>query len=281
MGRWVNAATVGVILGVSAVMAYSTATAQIGGGEGQIIENAGEYDLSGSKLYGSRAADSDTYLQRSAADEMTLTCGGTAAWVCDASTCEMGSDIDLGTNGVQLVLDDGDVNDPAITFKNDDDGVTGPGMYRTGADSWRLTAANNDSRLEMGTSGSYVRYSTTYLAAVGGEIRMNSAYFRAIDGVTKLGNNPTVGHGGALGSVAIGEDAAGVGLEVDGTAHFDKLVTAYAGLKDQSGTTLPATCTQSTTFHDTDSDDCADTGGGDGAVCFCKTTNTWALLTDI
>jgi len=25
-------------------------------------------------------------------------------------------------------------------------------------------------------------------------------------------------------------------------------------------------------------DDCADTGGGDGALCICKTTNTWALI---
>lgn len=46
------------------------------------------------------------------------------------------------------------------------------------------------------------------------------------------------------------------------------------------GTTIPATCVQGSMFLDTNSDNCAD-GAGDGAVCVCKTTNTWALVTNI
>lgn len=52
-------------------------------------------------------------------------------------------------------------------------------------------------------------------------------------------------------------------------------------LEIPNGTTIPATCTQGEVFHDTDSNDCANTGGGDGAICSCKTTNTWALITNI
>lgn len=48
-----------------------------------------------------------------------------------------------------------------------------------------------------------------------------------------------------------------------------------------AGTSLPASCVQGEYFQDTDSDDCANTGGGDGAICVCKTTNTWALVANI
>lgn len=47
-----------------------------------------------------------------------------------------------------------------------------------------------------------------------------------------------------------------------------------------NGTALPATCLQGELFHDTDSNDCVNTGGGDGALCICKTTNTWALISN-
>ena len=48
-----------------------------------------------------------------------------------------------------------------------------------------------------------------------------------------------------------------------------------------SGTTLPASCLVGEWFHDTDSDDCADTGSGDGAICVCKSANTYALVANI
>jgi len=46
-----------------------------------------------------------------------------------------------------------------------------------------------------------------------------------------------------------------------------------------SGTILPATCTASEIFLDTDSDDCADTGGGSGSACVCTAANTWTQIT--
>lgn len=47
-----------------------------------------------------------------------------------------------------------------------------------------------------------------------------------------------------------------------------------------NGTAIPATCTVGELFQDTDSNDCINTGGGDGALCICKTTNTWALISN-
>ena len=66
----------------------------------------------------------------------------------------------------------------------------------------------------------------------------------------------------------------------DGTEAVvaSKLIQANAGLKHQTGVSIPATCVQGSMYHDTNSDDCANTGGGDGALCICKTTNTWALV---
>lgn len=58
--------------------------------------------------------------------------------------------------------------------------------------------------------------------------------------------------------------------------NYGDLVTERMTLPND--TTLPATCAVGEVFADTDSDDCADTGGGDGAMCICKSTNTWALL---
>jgi hypothetical protein len=47
------------------------------------------------------------------------------------------------------------------------------------------------------------------------------------------------------------------------------------------GNTIPATCTQGEIYHDLNSNDCVDTGGGDGALCSCKSTNTWALIVNM
>ena len=58
--------------------------------------------------------------------------------------------------------------------------------------------------------------------------------------------------------------------------NYGDLITERMTLPND--TTLPATCAVGEVFADTDSDDCADTGGGDGAMCICKSTNTWALL---
>lgn len=69
-------------------------------------------------------------------------------------------------------------------------------------------------------------------------------------------------------------------LYVDGVAAI-ATVSATSALIAPSGTSLPGTCSTGSQFLDTDSDDCADTGSGDGALCFCKTSNTWVLVKDL
>lgn len=53
------------------------------------------------------------------------------------------------------------------------------------------------------------------------------------------------------------------------------------GLEVPNGTTIPATCSVGQVYLDTDSDDCVDTGAGDGAYCICKSSNVWSLVADI
>lgn len=66
------------------------------------------------------------------------------------------------------------------------------------------------------------------------------------------------------------------------TLYSGKTLNASSGvLEIPNGTTLPATCDAGDLFQDTDSDDCADTASGDGALCLCKSSNTWALIQNI
>lgn len=56
--------------------------------------------------------------------------------------------------------------------------------------------------------------------------------------------------------------------------------TGAAKFEIPNGTAIPATCTIGEIFQDTNSNDCAD-GAGDGAICVCKATNTWALVANV
>lgn len=66
-------------------------------------------------------------------------------------------------------------------------------------------------------------------------------------------------------------------IGTDGSVSF----TGTAGFEMPNGATIPATCSVGQMFLDTDSDDCADTGGGDGCVCICKSSDTWVILENI
>jgi hypothetical protein len=57
-----------------------------------------------------------------------------------------------------------------------------------------------------------------------------------------------------------------------------KIDAGASKLELPNGTTIPATCVVGEMFQDTNSNDCINTAGGDGALCICKTTNTWALI---
>jgi hypothetical protein len=80
--------------------------------------------------------------------------------------------------------------------------------------------------------------------------------------------------------IGAGTWAYQVATTVSTTSTNDLTLAPGGSLVMPLGATLPATCTQGAYFHDTDSDDCADTGGGDGALCLCKTTNTWVLISN-
>ncbi len=61
--------------------------------------------------------------------------------------------------------------------------------------------------------------------------------------------------------------------------NYGDLITTRMTLPN--GTALPATCAVGNVFLDTDDDDCSDSGGGDGALCICKSSDTWVLLNNI
>jgi hypothetical protein len=247
--------------------AYNS-SAQVDSGDGQIVEPAtAAIDGAGNA---SVNVDMKGYTISDSTGDLTLN---------DAIVC--GGDVDLDTNTVKLVLDDGDEHNPAIVFGDDDDGVSPPGWYSHTPDGWRLSAGNHAAILEMSSSGSRLAYSSSRIHIVAGAIQVANAYLYNNLAVLNLGNSAATGHSLLTGAVIIGVDGSGNSLEVDGVSHFDALIHAYEGVQDKLGTALPATCTQGISFLDTDSDDCADTGGGDGALCYCKTTNTWALVQNI
>lgn len=114
--------------------------------------------------------------------------------------------------------------------------------------------------------------------SVGGETSTNLS-FKAegsnVVQVTTSGFLPWTDNGADIGSGSLEfKDAYG-----DGTLQWDA-IKADVALELPNGTALPATCEVGYLFHDTDSDDCANTGSGDGALCICKSTNTWALISN-
>ena len=93
-------------------------------------------------------------------------------------------------------------------------------------------------------------------------------------------------------------DTGGSGVVTDGDLYYT-IKNGFGGVKQNGGiitsgnvdfsegsleipnsTNLPATCSIGQLFHDTDSDDCIDTASGDGALCICKSSNSWTLISD-
>ena len=66
-----------------------------------------------------------------------------------------------------------------------------------------------------------------------------------------------------------------------GTTGLINFGGALSGIEIANGTDLPDTCTVGTLFLDTDDDACSDAGGGDGCLCLCKTSNTFAVVQNI
>ena len=181
-----------------------------------------------------------------------------------------------GVDQTTLAADAGSVTVPSISWADDVDG-TGTGFYRNAADEIAV-AINGVFNTRFSTDDVFIGDGTS--SAVG---------------VTATGSSATVR------MLALG-DSAQIGTTTNDELDF--LVNAQIGMSltaskildfenggggiDLSGTnatillpqaaTLPATCTVGAVFLDTDSDDCADTSGGSGLLCYCIATNTWARI---
>lgn len=133
---------------------------------------------------------------------------------------------------------------PSVSFADDPD----TGIYRSGSNQLGFSAGS------VGQSVPRMRLSSSVLDVYGSTVYSSS-------GPIEIGSACTTG--------ATGGGCAGGPFAFESTVNLSH------------GTALPGTCATGQYFQDTDSDDCANTGGGDGAVCVCKTTNTWALVQNI
>ncbi len=101
------------------------------------------------------------------------------------------------------------------------------------------------------------------------------------DAITLTGDT-TIG-AGASNNVIVNSNtwdvsAAGVASGLTGVTSTGTVDFSGATLEVPNGTDLPATCSVGMIFHETDDDACADAAGGDGALCICKSANTWAAV---
>ena len=97
------------------------------------------------------------------------------------------------------------------------------------------------------------------------------------NGVVTLGDN---GNNVTIDSDVWDVTAAGVASGLTGITSTGDVDFSGATLEAPNGTDLPATCSIGMIFHDTNDNACADANAGDGALCICKSGNTWALVAD-
>jgi hypothetical protein len=70
--------------------------------------------------------------------------------------------------------------------------------------------------------------------------------------------------------------------DLSGPTGLINFGTAASGVEIANGTDLPDTCTVGVLFLDTNDDQCDDANdAGDGVLCLCKATNTFAAVIDI
>ena len=156
-----------------------------------------------------------------------------------------------------------------------------------------LVARDNTAEVFVIEDGGVVRASETvgYFVneGVDEDMALLTADRAAADGIIAWDETDdlfTLSHGisvtGGISATTI--DGITAGNITDKTAN-EAVTGAWdfggGGLEMPNGTALPATCSVGQIFQDTDSNDCADTGSGDGAICACKSTNTWGLVVDL
>lgn len=154
--------------------------------------------LDANKLYFD--SDRDTYCFASADDTIQCWIGPTPTqvWTWTASA---------NTSLVPMLVAPGAASAPSYSFS----GATNYGHTLIGGTQVQ-TVINGTARWVVSSSSVSPNL-----------VPLNMATQRVYDslGALQLGNAPTIGHGGLTGSVAIGKDAGGVSLEVDGESYFD------------------------------------------------------------
>lgn len=175
------------------------------------------------------------------------------------------------------------------TYANTADGVDNQYIYMSGGGGPTDIAGGRGAVLEL--AGNEVNPSTSRGRAQlfsgnasGGHIGFNVT--NGTDGkvivqsasTTTFHYQPSDATAVIYGNTSLGADTGTRTLSLLAGIYLD---SGAAKLEVPNGATIPATCTIGEVFQDTNSDDCADTGAGDGALCLCKASNTWALVANI
>lgn len=155
-----------------------------------------------------------------------------------------------------------------------------------------LLKMNASGNLEIlnGAGSGYANFIAN-IGTTGGVMRSNLGYYAGSDDYYSFSDS-TAATSGTI-DTSIGRDSAGVvcigsgadcatkgSLTLAGITATGAVDTSAGTLEIPNGTSLPGTCSIGQIFADTDSDDCADTGSGDGCLCVCKASNTWAIITN-
>jgi hypothetical protein len=182
------------------------------------FSSGGEYDLDGDCLKFDESGDPNTYLCPSAADEVTLTCGGVDVWVCNASGCDLAGELGAVTSldattlatVVAAISSNGSEydDDVAVCFGDDDDFCVEHDTDGS-PDGLRLTQADCD--------GSACNPLEFYKSGGDNAIAMRASSFTNPDGKMTFGAAAASGH--SLG--ANDSHFTGNKFEVDGVAYFN------------------------------------------------------------
>jgi hypothetical protein len=216
------------------------------------------------------------------------------------------------TSTSDVVIDDTgtDTNSPNLYLRGDDGGVEEEAaIYLAyGAQPYIVFAADDDNATPVLTQLVHLDDNSLRPASAGGiALGSTSNYFSNViaqnlllfdsgnDHYLTLDWNEDEGANRVLSLTMDGDHtlalAANLTVESAATVNQDTTTDAtgvvFGGLNMgagtlelPNGTDLPATCNVGEIWHDTDDDACADAGGGDGALCICKSADTWALVSN-
>lgn len=172
------------------------------------------------------------------------------------------------------------------TISNATDGVI---EFSAGTDADVVLTANGTGNITIGDSDSDVTV-YTFIANNDATLGDSSGDTVTINGTTTVVNGTGFT---ANGPVMLGDNGDKVEIDSDtwnvsdlgvasgltGITSTGRVDFGAASLTIPNGNSLPGLCSSGQLFQDTDSDDCADTGAGDGALCICK-AGSWTLISN-